>query len=80
MSDETKIDALESVAFAMFTIIITATLLVEAYLMPYLLRSSDFLNAAIMASIFASISLGSGYFLLKSVIRFLQNFYWRYKG
>ena len=79
MSNETKIDALESVAFAMFPIIITATLLVEACMMPYLLRFFDFIDAAIMASILASIMLGSGYFLLKSMIRILQN-KWRFKN
>ena len=56
----------------MIPIMITAMLLVEAFIMPYLLCSLDFVTAAVLASILASISMGICYFVIKQLRDLIQ--------
>lgn len=79
MSEQTKLDIAEAGAFAMILIIITALLLVEACMMPYLLRTLDFVSAALLASIATSVLMGIGYFSFKGIIRVVSDNIWRLK-
>lgn len=77
MREQTKLDIAEAGAFAMIPIMITAMLLVEAFMMPYLLCSLDFVTAAVLASILASISMGICYFVIKQLLHLAKNILWR---
>ena len=79
MNEDTKIDILEAVSFAMVPIVLTSTVLIEFCMFPWLMRSLDWYNSILAAGLLTSIIFGCGYFVFKEIIRISQNTYWRFK-
>lgn len=71
MSTETKQDIADACAVAMLPVFITAVVVMDALLYPYLYGTFGFFNAAFIASIIAGALTGISYLVIAVVVRIL---------